>query len=143
MVQRTVLKVDISCLKCKTKVLKAISAVEGVDKIEVDETKGTVTVTGKADPYDIIVRTRKAGKYAEVVSVGPPPPPPKPETQKKPDEKNPEEKKPAAGEKKAQQSQEKNKTPLVHDPHTCPQCQRIVVIPMSRYDEPNPSCTIM
>jgi hypothetical protein len=29
MVQKTVLKVDISCQKCKTKVLKAVSALEG------------------------------------------------------------------------------------------------------------------
>jgi hypothetical protein len=29
MVQRTVLKVDISCQKCKTKVLKAVSTLEG------------------------------------------------------------------------------------------------------------------
>jgi len=77
MVQRTVLKVDISCLKCKKKILKAVTGLEGVDQIEVDAAKGTLTVTGNADPYEIIVRCRKAGKFAEVVSVGPPPAPPK------------------------------------------------------------------
>lgn len=47
-----------------------------MDKIEADEGKGTLTVTGDADPYEIIVRIRKAGKHAEVVSVGPPRDPP-------------------------------------------------------------------
>ncbi|KAH1163552.1 hypothetical protein GYH30_001866 [Glycine max] len=76
MVKKTVLKVDISCLKCKTKLLKIVSSLQGVDKIEADEGKGTLTVTGDADPYEIIVRIRKAGKHAEVVSVGPPRDPP-------------------------------------------------------------------
>ncbi|CAM8956985.1 unnamed protein product [Rhodiola kirilowii] len=54
-VQKTVLKVDISCDKCKKKILKAITGLQGVDKIEIDEAKGTITVTGNADPYEIIV----------------------------------------------------------------------------------------
>ncbi|KDP44572.1 hypothetical protein JCGZ_22154 [Jatropha curcas] len=119
MVQRTVLKVDVSCQKCKKKILKAVSSLQGVDKIEVDEAKGTLTVTGTADPYDIIVRVRKAGKHAEVVSIGPPPPPPKQ------DAKKPEQKKPDS----------------VHYPPSCTQCQRIVVVPMGY--EPSPSCSIM
>lgn len=58
---------------------------EGVDKIEVDGAKSTLTVTGDADPIEVIVRARKLGKFAEVVSVGPPPPPPpKPAQEKKP-----------------------------------------------------------
>ncbi|KAG5241181.1 heavy-metal-associated domain-containing family protein [Salix suchowensis] len=77
MVQRTVLKADISCQKCKKKFLKAVSSLEGVDTIEVDQGKGTLTVTGDADPYDIILRSRKTGKHVEVVSIGPPPAPPK------------------------------------------------------------------
>ncbi|KAG5241190.1 heavy-metal-associated domain-containing family protein [Salix suchowensis] len=98
MVQRTVLKADISCQKCKKKFLKAVSSLEGVDTIEVDQGKGTLTVTGDADPYDIILRSRKTGKHVEVVSIGPPPAPPKkkPEVEKKPVEKKPEEKPPHA-----------------------------------------------
>ncbi|KAG7026779.1 hypothetical protein SDJN02_10786, partial [Cucurbita argyrosperma subsp. argyrosperma] len=86
---KTVLKLDISCQKCKTKVLKAVTSLEDVDKVETDEAKGTIGVIGKADPYKIVKITRKAvssaGKVVEVVSIGPPP---------KPDEKKPEEKKP-------------------------------------------------
>ncbi|KAI3450981.1 hypothetical protein Pfo_007646 [Paulownia fortunei] len=83
MVQKTVLKVEISCHKCKTKLLKAVSGLQGVDKVEVDGEKGTLSVTGDADPYEIIVKVRKAGKFADVVSVGPPPAPQKQDAQKK------------------------------------------------------------
>ncbi|KAG6603950.1 heavy metal-associated isoprenylated plant protein 43-like [Cucurbita moschata] len=85
---KTILKLDITCHKCKTKVLKAVTALEGVDKIEMDEAKGTLAVTGTADPYDIVTRTRKAiscaGKIADIDTIGPPPkpnPPPKPTPQ--------------------------------------------------------------
>ncbi|KAK4346869.1 hypothetical protein RND71_033208 [Anisodus tanguticus] len=77
MVQKTVLKVDVSCDKCKKKILKAVSGLPGVEKIEIDGVKGTLSVTGNADPYEVIVRSRKAGKFAEVVSIGPPPAPTK------------------------------------------------------------------
>ncbi|KAJ6907213.1 hypothetical protein NC651_017793 [Populus alba x Populus x berolinensis] len=138
MVQRTVLKVDISCQKCKTKVLKAVSTLEGVDTIEADQGKGTLTVTGNADPYEIILRTRKTGKHVEVVSIGPPPAPPKQggQTEKKPENKKPEEKK------------TEQKVPIC-DPCTCPHCQPMLLMPMPtpvplyRCDEPNPSCSIM
>jgi hypothetical protein len=105
----------------------------GVDKIEADQAKGTLTVTGNADPYEIIMRTRKTGKHADVVSIGPPPAPPKQDGQKKPQEKKPE-KKP---EEKAQ----------IHDLHTCHQCRQIYLMPMpmsmAPCYEPNPSCSVM
>ncbi|KAG4987951.1 hypothetical protein AAZX31_11G069600 [Glycine max] len=132
MVKKTVLKVDISCLKCKRKLLKIVSSIQGVDKIEADEGKGTLTVTGDADPYEIIVRIRKAGKHAEVVSVGPPQAP-----QKK-DEKKPEEKKKPEAEKK----DEKPKESSIHMPYYYPPYQPVVLY-MNRYEEPNPSCTIL
>nr|GMC54431.1 heavy metal-associated isoprenylated plant protein 43-like [Ipomoea batatas]GMC99026.1 heavy metal-associated isoprenylated plant protein 43-like [Ipomoea batatas]GMD06441.1 heavy metal-associated isoprenylated plant protein 43-like [Ipomoea batatas] len=101
MVQKTVLKVDISCEKCKKKLLKAVSGVEGIDKIEIDEAKGSLSVTGSCDPYEMIVKVRKTGKFKEVVSIGPPPAPPKQEAQKKPEDKKAEGKK--AEEKKVEQ----------------------------------------
>ncbi|XP_010940108.1 heavy metal-associated isoprenylated plant protein 2-like [Elaeis guineensis] len=85
MVKRTVLKVDISCQKCKQKLIHAVCGIEGVDKIEVDGAKSTLTVTGDADPIEVIVRARKLGKFAEVVSIGPPPPPPKLVQEKQPE----------------------------------------------------------
>ncbi|XP_059645329.1 heavy metal-associated isoprenylated plant protein 43-like [Cornus florida] len=131
MVQRTVLKVDISCQKCKKKLLKAVTGLEGVDKVEVDEAKGTLTVTGDADPYEIIVRTRKAGKHAEVVSIGPPPAPPKQDA-KKPEEKKPDDKKP---DQKAQAE--------IQYPYNWPMYQPMPIIQVVRSEEPNPSCSIM
>ncbi|XVF17936.1 hypothetical protein REPUB_Repub10bG0167800 [Reevesia pubescens] len=133
MVKKTVLKVDISCHKCKKKLLKAISGLQGVDKIEVDAAKGTISVTGDADPYDIIVRTRKAGKFVELISVGPPPAPPKQEPQKKPEEK-PEPKK---------DDKKPDPKTQIHNPQTCPICQQMSVVYMDRYAEPNMTCSIL
>ncbi|XP_022752317.1 heavy metal-associated isoprenylated plant protein 43-like [Durio zibethinus] len=130
MVKKTVLKVDISSHKSKKKLLKAISGLQGVDKIEVDSAKGTISVTGDADPYEIIVRTRKAGKFVELVSVGPPPAPPKQEPQKKPDE-------PKKGNKKPDPKAE------IHDPDTCPVCQQMSFVYMDRHAELNTACSIM
>ncbi|XP_009340756.1 heavy metal-associated isoprenylated plant protein 12-like [Pyrus x bretschneideri] len=124
MVQRTVLKVDIHCQKCQRKLLKAVSVLEGVDKLEVDAAKGTLTVTGDCDPYEIIVRTRKACKYAEVVSIGPPPKPP---------EKKPEQTKP----------KEKDRKPCPM-PYYCPEpCQRWGIVRVDPCYDHNPSCSIM
>ncbi|XP_058080076.1 heavy metal-associated isoprenylated plant protein 43-like [Magnolia sinica] len=117
MVQRTVLKVDISCQKCKKKILRAVSGLQGVDKIELDAAKGTLTVTGDADPVRVISRARKTGKSAEVISIGPPPAPPKQDAgggQKKQEEKKVDDKKP---EQKAQ----------VYVPQTCPVCEQMGV----------------
>ncbi|GLT39172.1 hypothetical protein SLA2020_133780 [Shorea laevis] len=108
MVQRTVLKVDVSCFKCKKKILKAVSSLQ--------------------DPYEIMVRTRKAGKFDEVVSVGPPPPPPKPDAQKKSDEKKPDE-------KKAQVH--------VPQPHTGPICERMALVSLDRHEDPNAASSIL
>ncbi|KAL0391467.1 UNVERIFIED_CONTAM: hypothetical protein Slati_4531800 [Sesamum latifolium] len=135
MVKKTVLKVDISCEKCKTKILKAVSGIPGVDKVEIDGAKGTLSVTGDADPYEIIVKTRKAGKFAQVVSIGPPPPPP-PQKQDVQEKKKPEAKKPE--EKKAQAAHE------THIPFpACPIYDRIPVIPLTRWEDPNPYCSIL
>ncbi|XP_042038865.1 heavy metal-associated isoprenylated plant protein 43-like [Salvia splendens] len=129
MVQKTVMKVNISCNKCKTNIFKAVSGLPGVDKVEVDGAKGTLSVTGDADPYEIIVKTRKVGKFAEVVSIGPPP---------KPQEKKPEPKKPE--EKKAEQK------PLEHIHHTpfiCSLCERMSVYPITHWEQPTTQCNIL
>ncbi|KAK9062012.1 hypothetical protein SSX86_019196 [Deinandra increscens subsp. villosa] len=83
MVQITVLKVRLSCEKDRRKLMKSISTLCGVDKIEIDTAKETITVTGDADPFTIITRARKVMKCIEIMTVGPPP--------KKPEEKKPEE----------------------------------------------------
>ncbi|KAE8010527.1 hypothetical protein FH972_006894 [Carpinus fangiana] len=104
--------------------------IAGVDKVEADAAKGTLTVTGDADPYEIIVHIRKAGKCAEVVSIGPPPAPPK-----KPDEKEPDKKKP---------DHPKIKVQIPCMPHNCLfVCEPVAMVPVGLWDEPNPPCSIM
>ncbi|CAM0902183.1 unnamed protein product [Alopecurus aequalis] len=94
MSKRTVLRVDTSCGKCKRKVLLAVSGLQGVDKIEIDSEKGTMTVTGGVDPVDVVEATRrKAGKRADVLTIGPPPSATsnaKPEEKKKPEQQKPQ-----------------------------------------------------
>lgn len=101
-----------------------------------------MTITGDADPYEIIVRTRKTGKFVEVVTIGPPPAPPKKPEEKKTDEKKTDGKKP--DEKKAEAH--------IHMPyvgHGCPICERMAFVHHHRYDNPryvepnNPYCTLM
>ncbi|KAD7479245.1 hypothetical protein R6Q59_001436 [Mikania micrantha] len=145
MVQRTVLKVQLSGDKSKKKILRAVSDLQGVDQIEIDGAKGTLTVTGDADPYEIILRTKKAGKFVEVVTVGPPPAPPKKPEEKKPPEKKPEDKKPP--EKKPE---EKKPDPNFqihpynnHYPQDCVICQQMAMVHMNRWEEPGSNCTVM
>ncbi|XP_009622936.1 heavy metal-associated isoprenylated plant protein 2-like [Nicotiana tabacum] len=132
MVQKTVLKVDVSCDKCKKKILKAVSGLPGVEKIEIDGAKGTLSVTGDADPYEVIVRSRKAGKFVEVVSIGPPAAPPKPDGQKKAEEQKPK-----------PQAQMYAPPPPVMPP-VCAVCQGIApVVHVTRREEPTPQCSIL
>ncbi|CAI8588664.1 unnamed protein product [Vicia faba] len=145
MVKITVLKVDIDCFKCKKKLIKAVSSLQGIDKIEVDEEKGILTITGNADPYDIIIRIKKVRKNAKVLSIGPPliPPPPKKDSQKKPKEN----KKPI--EKPEEKVEEKNMSEavvtqyMVMPPQYYHHAQPVAVLHMTRWDEPDTSCTIM
>lgn len=175
---KTVLKLDIACQKCKTKVLKAVTAIEGiffffffsdiklvgirfhilielqalflilfwicklilvlgVDKVETDEVKGTLAVTGTADPFDIVKRTRKAiacaGKVVDVVTIGPPP---KPE-EKKPDDKKPDNKKP---DDKKPDDKKPDPPPVCPCPPYPPYYgSSYIVVPRETY----PSCTIL
>ncbi|KAL0335359.1 UNVERIFIED_CONTAM: Heavy metal-associated isoprenylated plant protein 2 [Sesamum radiatum] len=66
------LKVGIYCEKCKTRVLKAVAKLKGVDEITVNAEKGILTVVGTVDPVCVTTQVRKAGNYAEITSVGPP-----------------------------------------------------------------------
>ncbi|XP_031486833.1 heavy metal-associated isoprenylated plant protein 45-like [Nymphaea colorata] len=69
-VMKIVLKVELYCLKCKFVVLKAITKLMGIDKIEIDMEKSTVTVTGEVDAVAVVQQVRKLGKMVEIVTVG-------------------------------------------------------------------------
>lgn len=50
-----------SCPHCKANVERAISALEGVESVEVDLKGGTASVTGDIDPDKVIETVRMAG----------------------------------------------------------------------------------
>ncbi|EES13021.1 hypothetical protein SORBI_3006G251400 [Sorghum bicolor] len=131
----TVLKVDTSCAKCKRKVLQAVTGLHGVDKVEVDSEKSTMTVTGTVDPVDVIVQARKAGRRASVLTIGPPP---KPAEEKKPAAEQDKKKTAADAEKKALETPA---TVFVHHVPSWPSCpryqERVV------YEQDPPPCSIM
>ncbi|KAF7018851.1 hypothetical protein CFC21_032097 [Triticum aestivum] len=152
MSKRTVLRVDTSCAKCKRKVLLAVSSLQGVDKIEIDSEKGTMTVTGGVDPVDVVEATRrKAGKRADVLTIGPPPSAStasKPEEKKKPEQQQKpqqqwEEKKHVAAERRAL---EPPVTVYVHHvpapPPSWPAYEQCAVVPY-HYQQQQDPCSIM
>ncbi|KAF8013289.1 hypothetical protein BT93_I1206 [Corymbia citriodora subsp. variegata] len=61
------LKVSVDCCDgCKKKVKKALQAVEGVLKTEIDPSQPKVTVLGNVDPHVLIKKLARVGKQAEV-----------------------------------------------------------------------------
>ncbi|CAN6469639.1 unnamed protein product [Victoria cruziana] len=72
-VLKVVLRVEFYCLKCKVAVMKTITRLMGIDSIEIDAEKSTVTVIGEVDPVAVVARVKKVGKRVEIVTVGPPP----------------------------------------------------------------------
>nr|XP_043616468.1 heavy metal-associated isoprenylated plant protein 2-like [Erigeron canadensis] len=68
--KKTILSVDLPCLKCKKKVMMSISSIEGIDSIVLDPSKNTVTIIGEADPVTIIRKVRKFKRSARIISVG-------------------------------------------------------------------------
>ncbi|KAL8267639.1 hypothetical protein R6Q59_001437 [Mikania micrantha] len=119
MVQKTVLKVRLTCEKDRKKILKSVAGLHGVDKIEIDTAKDTLAVTGDADPYEIIVHARKVNKCVEVVTIGPPPK--KPEEPKKPPPCIP--------------------CNCTHMPHSCYACGPLAVVHTTH--DPYTTCSIM
>lgn len=67
-IQTCVLKVNIHCDGCKTKVKKLLQKIDGVYTISIDSEQGKVTVSGSADPSTLIKKLNKAGKHAELLA---------------------------------------------------------------------------
>nr|DAD21595.1 TPA_asm: hypothetical protein HUJ06_023058 [Nelumbo nucifera] len=97
-----------------------ILIIAGVDKVEIDAGKGVLSVTGTADPYEVITRVKRTERLVEVVSVGPPP---------KSDDKKPD-----------QKEKEKEKTTSL--PKVCERCGR-AYIHVGKAEEPNLTCSVM
>ncbi|KVH87609.1 Heavy metal-associated domain, HMA [Cynara cardunculus var. scolymus] len=69
MSKRIELKVDMYCEKCRTKVLKAVSKLSGINEVSVDLKKQVLVVIGDVDPVSVVCRVRKIGKRANIISV--------------------------------------------------------------------------
>ncbi|XAR64140.1 hypothetical protein NMG60_11024371 [Bertholletia excelsa] len=61
MSKKTVVSVDLLCSKCRLKVMKLVSTIEGINSIVLDPSKSTVTVV-----------VRKFRRSAQIMSLGPP-----------------------------------------------------------------------
>eukprot|EP01018_Ginkgo_biloba_P027494 Gb_25185 [translate_table: standard] len=68
--KKMVLKVEIEDSISKSRVLKAVAGVQGVDSVSVDMKEKIITVIGEADPVFLTSKLRKFG-YTELLSVGP------------------------------------------------------------------------
>ncbi|EER94175.1 hypothetical protein BDA96_01G252200 [Sorghum bicolor] len=94
--QPIVLKVDLHCAGCASKVRKAIKRAPGVESVTADMAAGKVVVTGPADAVELKERIEaRAKKPVQIVSAGAGPP--KKDKEKEKDK----EKKADGGEKKA------------------------------------------
>ncbi|GLJ20130.1 hypothetical protein SUGI_0365450 [Cryptomeria japonica] len=118
MKKSTVVSVEISCCKCKKKVMKIAADISGVESIKVDGSTNTLTVIGEVDPVEVTTKIRKFKKRAQIISVGPP--------------KSEEKEKDKDGEK----NEGDDKLPI-----SCPRCNVWIVEDMNVIDS-NP-CSIM
>ncbi|KAF2583671.1 hypothetical protein F2Q70_00037686 [Brassica cretica] len=76
--QKVEIKVDINCGKCNSAILEAVTVIEGVNHISLDEEKNILTVVGTMDPVCVASRLKKIKQKPVIISVGPPPKPPEP-----------------------------------------------------------------
>ncbi|KAG2643221.1 heavy metal-associated isoprenylated plant protein 4-like [Panicum virgatum] len=104
---KIVLKVAITCKKCKTCVLGISSKIKGIKSLTYDDEKSTLTVVGEVDVVEIVAALRKAKHPAEVVSV----------TDEK---KEAEEKKKKEEEEKKKKEEEKKKEEAAKKKCCCP-----------------------
>eukprot|EP01018_Ginkgo_biloba_P029079 Gb_15541 [translate_table: standard] len=71
MSKKTVMSLDVNCLKCKKEALKVIAEVKGVDDVSINMEENTLTVIGDADPVLLTRRIRKKFKNAQLVATQP------------------------------------------------------------------------
>ncbi|XP_024960176.1 heavy metal-associated isoprenylated plant protein 43-like [Cynara cardunculus var. scolymus] len=64
-------KVNMHDQKCKTKVLKAVTKLTGINEVSVDLAKQMVVVIGDVDPVCVVCRIRKIDKTAKIMLVLP------------------------------------------------------------------------
>ncbi|CAL4974739.1 unnamed protein product [Urochloa decumbens] len=102
---KIVLKVAITCKKCRTCVLGISSKKRGIKSLTYDDEKSTLTVVGEVDVVDIVAALRKHKHPVEVVSVTDE----KKEAEEKKKKEEEEKKKKEAEEKKKREEEEAKK----------------------------------
>ncbi|KAK3165072.1 hypothetical protein QOZ80_1AG0028580 [Eleusine coracana subsp. coracana] len=142
---KIVLKVAITCKKCKTCVLRIASKIKGIKSLTFDEDKATLTVVGDVDVVEIVEALRKAKHPAVVESVIDEK---KEAEEKKKKEEEEKKKKKEEEEKKKKEEEEKKKKQQqlcaqVMCPPPCPKpypppCQPYYIVD----EQPGP-CTIV
>ncbi|KAK4440043.1 Heavy metal-associated isoprenylated plant protein 28 [Sesamum alatum] len=60
------MRVHMDCPGCETRIMKALSKLDGVDTIDIDMKMQKVTVTGWADQDKVLKTVRKTGRKAEL-----------------------------------------------------------------------------
>nr|CAB3473889.1 unnamed protein product [Digitaria exilis] len=115
---KIVLKVAITCKKCKTCVLGISSKIKGIKSLTYDDEKSTLTVVGEVDVVEIVAALRKAKHPAEVVSVTDE----KKEAEEKKKKEEEEKKKKEEEEKKKKEACEAKKKCCC--PRPCPICPK-------------------
>uniref|UniRef100_A0A0E0JGD9 HMA domain-containing protein n=1 Tax=Oryza punctata TaxID=4537 RepID=A0A0E0JGD9_ORYPU len=94
MSKKTVIRTDLIGRSCKADILHAVSKLQGIKSMDIDEENCTLTVLGPVDPVKIVHSLKKGCFAAAVVSVeddkpkepDPPAPAPAPEPEKKDDD---------------------------------------------------------
>ncbi|KAK4283036.1 hypothetical protein QN277_000039 [Acacia crassicarpa] len=98
---KVVLWVDFHCEKMKSKSMKAVSKLPGVESVSADMKDKKLTVTGDVDPVSIVDKLKKVCN-TEIISVGP---------AKEPEKKKKEE--PKKDDDQAKKEEEKKKLELL------------------------------
>ncbi|KAG8055861.1 hypothetical protein GUJ93_ZPchr0001g32656 [Zizania palustris] len=137
---KVVLKVPITCKKCKSCILQIVSHIKGIKSLTFDDEKNTLTVVGEVDVVVIVDKLRKA-KYTVVVETVSDE---KKEAEEK--KKDEEEKKKKEDEEKKKKEEEEKKKKLCEEIKHCAELKqcckscRPFFVPV----EPQPSpCTIL
>ncbi|KAL6845286.1 hypothetical protein ACP4OV_024781 [Aristida adscensionis] len=135
---KIVLKVAITCKKCKTCVLSISSKIKGIKSLTYDEEKSTLTVVGEVDVVQVVEALRKKKHPAEVVSVVDE----KKEAEEK-KKKEEEEKKKKKEEEEKKKKAEEEKKKLCAELCSCPKCCYIPPCPPKPCPPPYQPCYVV
>ncbi|CAN8276027.1 unnamed protein product [Cochlearia groenlandica] len=66
-----ILKVNINCQGCKTKVKKTLRKIQGVYSVDIDTDQQAVIIRGNLDPEILVKKLNRRGKHAEILLIIP------------------------------------------------------------------------